>query len=176
MKRYRASPRLAFVVLILALFRSDTGQQLPIPAQAANLGAVEGEVRSKESGQPIADAIVEAPELGLSARTDNGGRFAWRDIRLSEQVVRTKITVSAPGFGDWVIEGVRIVAHDTLLLTVELGERDARIVVPDAPLQRAQPPLPPDMEPEAGAISLTKNISVRFTGNAHCDTSPPYTV
>jgi len=152
-------------------------------AQESFRASIKGEVRSKETERLIAGALVEVPEFGLRVNTDRQGSFAFTDISLTEPIAPTLITVTAPGFGEWRIEGVRVVADDTLLLTVELQESSTHLVVPDLPLQRPQPIPPPtelaiplDLEAGIPSVSFPATIRVRVTGNAYCDTSLPYTV
>ena len=185
MSRIRAGGwlRLGLLALILGLITLGLYRITPGLAQVNYRGSIQGQVRSKVTDQPIAGALVEVPEFGLRAITDSQGSFTFTDISLMEPVTPTRIMVTMPGFGDWRIEGVRIVADDTLLLTVELQEAPTRLVVPDPSLQRPQPiplpiepAIPLDLEAGKPLVSFPATIRVRVTGNAHCDTSAAYTV
>ncbi|MFV2044936.1 MAG: hypothetical protein ACC700_17080, partial [Anaerolineales bacterium] len=107
--RVRRRLQLALLALILGFIVLGLGRISPGLAQGDYRASIEGEVRSKATGQPIVGALVEVSVLGLSARTDERGRFAWIDIPLAEPIIRVDIAVSAPPLGAWQIEGVRIV-------------------------------------------------------------------
>lgn len=154
------------------------------PAQTTTYAAnVEGQVTAQRSGLPIAGARVAASDLGLTALTDAEGRFAWRDVPLPEVSLPTTITVSASGYGDWTIENVRLLAADTLILTVELGPTPTSIVAPPPRSDQTRwqalpvtPSIPPAVESAGAYLSLPAAIRVRVTGYPYCDLGRPYTV
>ncbi len=181
--RVRRTLQLALLALILGFILLGLERISPGLAQGDYRASIDGEVRSKATGQPVAGALVEVSLLGLSARTDQQGRFAWIDIPLAEPIVRANIAVSAPPLGAWQIEGVRIVADDTLMLNIDLKEAPTRLVVPEVLPERPRPALPEvdpaiplRLEPGEALGSFPQTIRVRVTGNANCDTSAPYTV
>ena len=150
-------------------------------AQGAT-AAAEGTVVDQASGAPVAGADVSIPDLGLSTRTDGGGRFTWPVIALSQPTVATTITVRAAGYGDWEIVNVRLVVGDTLLLLAELGPDPVQILAPSPVPDR--PALPSGMGAaglDALAVDQTglpipRTIRVRVTGYPYCDTTRPYTI
>lgn len=53
-------------------------------------GRILGTVRDATSGEPIAEAHIEVPELGRSALTDADGRFELADLRPGDRTVRIR--------------------------------------------------------------------------------------
>jgi hypothetical protein len=173
---------LALVVLLSQLSArplAQTAAAAPGPDQADVLGTI----TDGATGQAIGGASVSVPAFGLSAVSDTAGQFAWRGIALAEPVVATTISITAPGYGDWTIQDVRLVAGDTLILTPELGAEPILIVVPPP---RSERPDLPDSQLSAALwdavtadqtnLPLPSTIRVRVTGSATCNTSAPYTV
>ncbi|MGB6896689.1 MAG: SpoIID/LytB domain-containing protein, partial [Dehalococcoidia bacterium] len=123
------------------------------------------------------------PDLGLMTYSDASGLFSWREVPLTQTYLPITITVTAPGYGAWVLQNVRLVANDTLILTVELSEIPKTIVVP--PPRAEHPDWPEDLFQEAPLevpmedqtnLPLPTSIRIRVTGYAHCDLERPYTV
>jgi hypothetical protein len=147
-------------------------------------GEVEGSVVSKITGNPIPAAVIDLPEFGISTYSDSDGRFNFTRIALPEEITPTNISIKASGFGNWRIEGVRLVADDTLLLKAQLEESPVTIIVPEISPHR-------DLSLaflQANALQLTPvqsqmdvplpvTIRVRMTSNvAVCNMNAPYTV
>ncbi|MFP3855154.1 MAG: SpoIID/LytB domain-containing protein, partial [Anaerolineales bacterium] len=151
--------------------------------QAAGNAHLEGVVRDENTGTPIRGATIRLPDLGLSAVSGTDGRFTVPDISISEEYIVTNVVISADGYGDWRIEGVRLVQVDTLILTAELGPSPKTIQVPPPRLER-----PPEDQPLiSGAMGdltaedqtdepLPATIDVRVTGDPYCDLDNEYTV
>jgi hypothetical protein len=170
------------LLVLLSLFT----QGLPthsVSAQAGFATNIQGTVTEASTGHPIAGAQVTVADLNLSGVTDAGGQFAWNAIPLPQATFTTTITITAPGFGDWTIQNIRLHADDTLLLTPQLGVSPTVVI---APLPRAERPEAPQDQPPTGLmqtlaldqtnVPLPATIRVRVTGWGHCDTSRPYTV
>jgi hypothetical protein len=151
---------------------------------AATAARVEGRVTDASSGAPVPAAVVRIPALGLSAVSAADGTFAFDGIGLASQDLRTTITVSAEGYGDWTLQDVRLIAGDTLVLEVALGSSPTLIVVPppraEAPAAFAAQSLGDLRIQGAGPsqldLPLPATIRVRVTGYPYCDTARPYTV
>ena len=151
--------------------------------QAPQLGRIEGQVVYKVNGLPISGALAASPELGLTATTDSAGRFVWPSIPMEGDVQTITVVIKATGYGDWTIQDVRLLARDTLILSIEMSDTPTTIVVPPP---RAEQPDWPEV-PVAQAFSadlpldqmdapLPNTIRVRVTGYPYCDLSRPYTV
>jgi hypothetical protein len=152
---------------------------------AADSAGVEGRVTDRDTGEPIAGALVAASSLGLSAFTNSGGEFSFPSATLATDFVEVTITAAAAGYGDWTIEGVRLVSGDTLILDIEMGTQPTTIVVPPP---RAEAPDWPEVEQamemavQGGFASLQADqplpatIRVRVTGYPYCDLAREYTV
>src|SRR5574341_816561 len=141
---------------------------------------VEGTVSDQLTGLPVAGASVRVAGLELSAATDASGHFGWRGVPLVQETLPVTITIAAPGYGDWTIQNARLVAADTLILTVELGASPTVVVVPLPDPNRADWPSPDGSIVGALAdqsnLPVPSTIRVRVTGWPYCDTSRPYSV
>jgi hypothetical protein len=178
-KQQRTS-RLRFLTLLLITI-------LLVQLNAAHLFASASDLTSPTynadvEGQVI-DKRVTVPDLGLAVAVDAEGCFHWRNIPLSKGVIPTTITATAPGYGEWTIEGVRLVADDTLILTIELTVFPQRITVTPPQIKRENWPLPESLrgtlEPTVSDqmdLTLPPTIRVRITGYPHCDLDRDYTV
>ena len=113
------------------------GVTIRAAGQASWSGNLRGTVLEAGSGKPVAEAEVLIEELQLTASTNNQGRFQIDAIGLDENPHAVSITVNAPGYGDWRIEDVSLLAEDTLILNVELGVEPVLIQIPTS---RAEPP------------------------------------
>jgi hypothetical protein len=170
------------LLILLSLFAKDLPIN-PVSAQTGFVTNVQGTVTEARTGRPIAGAQVKVANLNLAAVTDAGGQFAWNAIPLPQATFTTTITITAPGFGNWTMQDIRLQADDTLLLTPQLSASPTVVV---APLPRGErPEAPPDQPPpgfvqalalDQTNVPLPATIRVRVTGWAHCDTSRPYTV
>jgi hypothetical protein len=155
----------------------------PIQPAESQAAAIEGLVVDQSTQQPIADATIEIADLGLSARTDSAGTFGWSDIQLSTSEILISVAATAQSYGKWTLENARLIAGDTLLLSIEMSEDPVHVVVPSprsivpewpkivSDLER----LPSETADQTG-LPLPTSIRVRVTGKAHCDLSAPYTV
>jgi hypothetical protein len=103
-------------------------------AAAAAVGRVEGVVRSKATGAPVAGATIRLPELGAIAVSGSDGGFAFpRTFVVRGPALRIRAEITAAGFGMWTIHGVPIWPNDTLRLHVELEAAvvDHAVLSPD---------------------------------------------
>jgi hypothetical protein len=155
----------------------------PLALARANLS---GQVRQKAYPTPIPGARVQVATLGLLATSDAGGHFGLPAITLpGAGPLPVTITVDAPGYGQWMLTGARLIPDDTLILDVELDAQPTRINLP-APdtLTRSnallEPPLTlglPLRQPAyQSQVTPPATIRVRVTGVATCSTSITYTV
>ena len=178
-----AALAVALVVLIpLTSATSAAGGALPF-RQAAPGSDLEGTVTDRASGHPIRGAEVTIPALGLSTSSDPNGRFGWQDVALSQSPYTTTIQITAPGYGDWTLQDVRLIEGDTLIVTAELGPEPILIVVPPPRSERPQAPEEQtSLQALQGGVGnqmdlpIPGSIRVRVTGYPYCDTSRPYTV
>ena len=172
--------RLNRAVLFLLLL---AGAALWSAAAAAATAQVEGRVSDSADGTAVAGAAIGIPSLGLSTISGADGTFQLGGVSLEGESLETIITASAAGYGDWTLQGVRLIPGDTLILDIQLGPSPTVIVVPpprgeipDFPaLQLAQ-----GFQGGAGLsqleLPLPATIRVRVTGYPYCDTTRPYTV
>lgn len=162
----------------------EAGSVKNLATQALS-GGLEGQVTSLESGRPVAGARVNVAALGLETTSGPDGRFAWGSIPMAEEIVPITVQVSAPGYGEWVLQDVTLFANDTLIINARLGEERYHDIVPPPRAEEPEPPLQ-DTPPEFSTIPLARNhaglpvpqyIRVRVSGYPyHCDTKRPYRV
>ncbi len=191
MYRYRLQT-LVIVGVLVALVLARTAGPAPdahavaaaAPLRPATLtAAIEVLTRDAATGQPVSGATVTVADLGLSGQTDPLGQ--WRiTTPVSAAELPVTVTVQAPGYGAWTLQAVRVLAEDTLYVTVELGPQASVSRAPD-PTEREHPPLdtPPALDDPFLTVGLDQTglplpayIRVRVTGYAHCDLSRPYEV
>ncbi|HRE25203.1 MAG TPA: carboxypeptidase-like regulatory domain-containing protein, partial [Anaerolineales bacterium] len=109
----------ALVGLIVALLPAATAIGAPSPAATTWTGRVEATVLDATTGAPVAGAHVSGPG-DLAGLTDAGGLRA-ATLSLPAPETPLTVTISAPGYGDWLLSNVRVLADDTLYLTARLG-------------------------------------------------------
>ncbi len=172
----------ALVGLIVALLPAATAIGAPPPAATTWTGRVEAAVLDATTGEPIAGARISGPG-DLAGLTDAGGlRAATVSLSAPENVIT--VTISAPGYGDWLLSNVRVLADDTLYLTARLGPEPIIQEAPQPttvrePLSRAELEALLDLPPnyvDQTQWGVPQQIRVRVTGYPHCDLSRPYTV
>jgi hypothetical protein len=173
------------ILFILFFLGNPLGDNLALAiAQEPYKGNIEGLVLSKADGYPIAGAIIELSDFHLSSTTNNKGQFSFHNLTIPEMIYPTSIHIQASGFGKWSIEGVRLVANDTLLLEAHLESDPVTIIVPEInPEERIPLNL---LQAESYQLDATLNqleaplpetIRVRMTSNvATCDPDAAYTV
>jgi hypothetical protein len=180
--------RLFLSLVALVCFSTSRSPVAPLDPPSYITG-LRGEVRAGGTRQPLAGARVSAPDLNLAATTDASGRFAWNDIRLDRPAVPVTVTISAPGYGDWSVANLLLVAGDTLILTPEIEKFPVRKTLPSsgelrpspaqAAKKRAIAGLIPSMTewvPEPQAFTIPQTIRVRITGKWECDLTAPYSL
>jgi len=125
------------LLLVIILGSMLTGGTIRATGQAAWSGNLRGTVLEAGSGKPVAEADVLIEQLQVTTRTDDQGHFRINTIALIENPLAVTITINTPGYGEWRIEDVLLVAEDTLILNIELGLEPVLIQML-AP--RAEPP------------------------------------
>jgi hypothetical protein len=182
--------RFGLVLLFTVSLQTTRAQPLLDDQQPAtanpsgHFANLQGQVRDKITGRPITSATISLPAFNLIGTSDERGNFTWQNIQIPSGAVPTNIWITAPGYGDWQIEAVRLVAGDTLLLTAELGERPTRIEVPPPKSERTDWPTidqlgPPGIETfrDQTDLQLPENIRVRIAGSPyHCNPYRDYTI
>jgi hypothetical protein len=133
-RHWRIGRALLLVIILGSLL---TGVTIQATGQESWSGNVRGTVLDAESGKPIADAEILIEQLQLTTLSDSRGRFWINAIVLSKNPLTVTLTVNAPGYGEWRIEDVQLLAEDTLILKVELGQEPVLIQMPGA---RVEPP------------------------------------
>ena len=143
--------RFARPLVVFALIASSFGGW-PQPAAAAQppavipLALVYGDVRdarakTAETVVPndlpgVANAELEIPALGVSARTDSRGRFVLDSVTAPNQslatasakYVKVAVRVSARGFGDWKATGIPLnIGTNATRLYIELNQAPTKI-------------------------------------------------
>lgn len=113
------------------------GVTIRATGQAPWSGNLRGTVLEAGSGKPVGNADVLIEQLQVTTRTDDQGHFRINAIALTENPLPVTITINAPGYGEWRIEDVRLLAEDTLILNVELEQEPVLIQMPVA---RVEPP------------------------------------
>lgn len=173
---------------------SDVAAAFPVAREQTSTytGNIQGEITAKSNGAAIPHAIVEATELGLSATTDSTGHFSWHDIPMQAPSQPISIKVSAPGYGDWTIRNVLLLADDTLILTPRLTDSPiiedmpSRSEYPDSMIfpTRVHPPFTEPISPLSADITNEipedfippSTIRVGVTGDWRCNPNAPYTI
>jgi hypothetical protein len=124
-------------LLLFILFGSLlAGVSIRATGQASWSGNVRGTVLEAESGKPVVEAEIVIEQLQLATTSNNQGRFLINAIALSENPQTVSVVVNAPGYGEWRIEDVLLLAEDTLILNVEIGSEPVLIQMPPP---RAEP-------------------------------------
>ncbi len=143
-----------------------------------------GIVTAQDSGLPVAQAQVSVPHFDLTAASDAQGRFAFSPIMLAEAVQPVDVVVTAPGYGIWTIQNVRLVRQDTLILEPALRAEAVTLTMPppqalasQRPLLAVNPDNPPANPPViASDVTPPATIRVRITGETACNVNAPYYV
>ena len=117
-------------VLSAAGFLAALALIIPVVAYMDDQTGIEGQVRDATSGTAVADALVEVPDLGLSVRTNSSGEFSWSGLSISGNDQAVTVQIQADGFGDWILENVRVLRAETLILEAELTDTPQTITVP----------------------------------------------
>jgi outer membrane receptor protein involved in Fe transport len=83
---------------------------------AQAVGALTGTVEASQNGQPVAGAAIVVDGTGLTAVTNGVGRFAIADVPAGQHT----LVISAPGFLEFRVPNVVVVAGQASALAVEL--------------------------------------------------------
>lgn len=149
----------AFRALLLLCVLGTLATAFPLPARGQSVwsGNLRGTVLDAGTGKPVAEAEILIGQLQLTARSDTAGRFRIDAIALSENPLAVTITINAPGFGEWRIEDVLLLADDTLILNVELGVEPVLIQMPPPRLE------PPGAYRQSELQAALENIAAEMT-------------
>jgi len=149
----------------------------PIAAQAWTT-IVEAKVADGLTGLAIPGAHVSIPALAVSAQTNSEGRSTLGTIPLPSAVYTATIVVSAPGYGDWTLQNVRLYSDNPLRLDARLGPAPVVIAVPPPRALTGEPQI--DSQPARGQGYLPESslyppatIRVGITGQTACIVPPP---
>ena len=169
--------------LFLAAVLTALTLLIPTVAYMDEPTALQGQVRDAGSGVAVADALIEIPALGLSARSNIRGEFAWSGLSISGDFQAVTFQIQASGYGNWTLENARILRAETLILEAELKDAPQTITVPPPSNERpmgfaAAAEMTPMLFAMGGAedIPIPETIRVRVTGDPICNLSLPYTV
>lgn len=103
----------AFVVILFAIANVPSGL-----AQERGVGKLQGAVLDSASGEPIIDAVIRLPDLGLGVRTDVEGFFVIQPVPEGRyDIIIAHMHCSADTIHDVVIEAGR-----TTSVSVQLRE------------------------------------------------------
>jgi len=152
------SPSLLTCSMIAALVWAILPFQ-ELPMESSMSAGVEGIVRDANTGDPVPRATVSLLSLDMSAVSDAQGNFSLGPVSLDANPYLETIVVSAEGYGPWRLEGVAILAQDTLILQVDLEKGPVTI---DMPPQRQEPPGTYRLQevlPSADAISTDVDLT-----------------
>ncbi|MDF1500229.1 MAG: carboxypeptidase regulatory-like domain-containing protein [Anaerolineales bacterium] len=156
---------------------------IPLLVQSAPPTNIEGSVTDAQTGAPVAGARVEVIELGLSTTTGGDGSFGWHGLSPAQTVTELTVRISASGYGEWRLEGARLLVEETLILEAGLKDEPVTIIVPPPSNERpagfaAESDVISMLQALGGAedIPIPETIRVRVTGYAYCDLERPYTV
>jgi hypothetical protein len=96
-----------------------------VAAGTTPVGWVRGKVVSWATGQPVAGATVRLPDYGLRTTSHQDGSFRFPQPLAAESTYRPiRAVATAPGYGAWAVQGLPLVAGDTLVLHAELRGQD----------------------------------------------------
>jgi hypothetical protein len=112
----------------------------PSPATGAArdlTGMVRGRVVVKDSGRPVAGAVISLPLYGMTTLSLKDGSFRFGALPTDDPYRRIQAVVKARGWGRWSIRGVPLYPNDTLILNVEL-RRQAFVDSVLSPQERAR--------------------------------------
>jgi len=154
-------------------------------AQDSYFANLEGYIVSNADNIPVQNAVINILPLGEIIFSDENGYFSLENIPIPEQILQTKIIINAAGFGEWVLQDVRLVANDTLILHPKLTTDPFMSIVP--PPRSTDSELPPQELFMNSSILTTADLSadqpiprkirVRISGYSyHCDTDRDYVV
>src|SRR5689334_13496993 len=85
-------------------------------AQAPSTGSIGGTVVAKDTGAPVASAIVTVDGTAISATTNGVGRFRLEGVKAGTAVLK----VTGTGFLDLRVPDVQVKAGETTTLAVEM--------------------------------------------------------
>ena len=175
----------ALVLAAVFLLAILTPVFLSVTAQSPQTAAIRGYVTAETNGEPIPGAQVTIPILGLQTTTNLAGEFSWEEIPLDDDVEPVTIHITAQNFGGWILQDVRVLRDETLIIKAKLEQSPVTIVIPPPSNERM---LAPDSIAAMGAAEsggpigaagdfpIPDTIRVRVTGSPYCDTTIPYTV
>ncbi len=133
---------------------------------------IQGEVIDQTSGVHLAGARVSIPSLHLETVTSLTGNFSWNNILIDRDPAPADVVVSAPGYGNWLLNNALLRRGDTLILTVEMSKSPSPLYAPD--FINSSGFLSSDLSLDSGFALTTFNdplpatIRVGITGNIFC--------
>ncbi|MCJ7660682.1 MAG: hypothetical protein MUO67_16145, partial [Anaerolineales bacterium] len=156
-------------------------------AQVTFFASMKGNVSSKYNQLPIQSANIHISPLGINISSNEKGDFALSEIKIHEHTLPITLTITALGYGEWVLQDVRLVANDTLIVNSQLSSESYLSIVPppraynaelssiDSQLTTILSPLTTnDLSPDQ---PIPKNIRIRVAGYPyHCDTDRDYEI
>jgi hypothetical protein len=171
------------IAAILGLILSTVCLPGWMPSQAAtpntqpsdSLANIRGYVTVQNGAHRLAGAQVYIPSLNLNSITNSSGEFTWKNIPLVTNPYPVEVRVSAPGYGDWVLQNARLIQDDTLILNVDLKNTTTLQRLPDA--NDTQPAVLSSflnsdyVQAQSQTIytdTLPETIRVGITGNVIC--------
>ncbi len=169
------------IVLLTALLLSGdatVGARPGGPIGPVWVTAVQAGIVDDQTGLAIPGAHVSIPALGLSGRSDSEGRCTLDAIPLPAVVYTTTVVVTAPGYGDWVLQNVQLYDDNPLRLDARL--KLVPVVIDISPPRALTGEAQYDGRPAAGQLSTPKSslyppltIRVGITGQTTCTVPPP---
>jgi hypothetical protein len=156
-------------------------------AQDHYFANLQGHITSKRDQSPIHSAKIYISPLDIYLSSGENGDFALSGIMIHDVAVPITLTITAVGYGEWVLKDVRLVANDTLILKPQLSTKPYLSIVPpprshyqdysthDTEFSTIQAPLSTN-DLSAGQ-PIPKNIRIRVAGYPyHCDTDRDYDI
>jgi len=184
---------LLWLVLILVTFPLQTARSVSSSMRKADdythdsyFAGLKGHISSKYDQLPIQSANIHISPFGINLSSDEKGDFSLSDILIHEISLPITVTITAFGYGEWVLQDVRLVANDTLILKPQLSSEAYLSIVPPPRAQIQELSTVEELSTILSLLStndlsvdqpIPKNIRIRVAGYPyHCDTDRDYKI
>ncbi len=183
-----------WLIIILIIFPIQTVRSISEStitadgyAQDTYFASLKGHISNKYNQLPIQSANIHISPLGINLSSDETGDFALSDISIHKLTLPITLTITAIGYGEWVLQDARLVANDTLIVKSQLSSEAYLSIVPppsahSAELSSIDSQLATILSPlTTSDLSadqpIPKNIRIRVAGYPyHCDTDRDYEI
>ena len=156
-------------------------------AQEHYYANLEGRITSKYDQSPIQSAKIHISPLDIYLISNEFGDFSLSEIKTDEVALPITLTITADGYGEWVLKDVRLVANDTLIIKSQLSNEAYLSIVPppranNQDISAHDTQLTTILSPFSTSdlstdLPIPKNIRIRVAGYPyHCDTDRDYEI